>query len=78
MFCNINDYHVLEDEVEETYLLVAFDDGEVCSVPLTKVLQPPKVELDQQYTVKWHTGKKYAGRVLFIGECKYMFSVEAL
>ena len=51
---------------------MAFDDGEVCSVPLTKVLQPPKVELDQQCTVKWHTGKKYAGRVLFIGECKHI------
>ena len=70
MFCNINDYYVLEDEVEETYLLVAFDDGEVCLVPLTKVLEPT-VELDQQCTVKWHTGKKYAGRVLLVSASIY-------
>ena len=50
---------------------MAFDDGEVCSVPLIKVLEST-VELDQQCTVKWHTGKKYAGRVLFIGECKHI------
>ena len=54
--------------MKERYFLVSFQDGDVCSVPRSKILEPAVVEVDQECTVKWHTGKKYMAKVLFIGE----------
>lgn len=50
----------------EEHVLVLFDNGEYCSVPVTKILET-EVSVHQECTVKWHTGKKYKGRVLLIG-----------
>ena len=51
----------------ERYFLVSFQGGEICVVPSGKVLER-NVDVDQECTVRWHTGKKYKALVLFIGE----------
>lgn len=49
------------------HALVSFEDGQICSVPMTKIIES-EVSVQQQCTVKWHTGKKYKAKVLLIGK----------
>lgn len=61
----------------EQYVLLLFENGDLCSLPLTKVLamvlEPGELSVQQKCTVRWQDGKKYKAEVLLIGKLQRCF-----
>ena len=53
----------------ERYELLVFENGDICSLPFLKVLEPdPALSIHQKCTVRWNNGKKYKAEMLLIGK----------